>query len=251
MEGQFQILFDKMKIEMQNQTAELKDSLTKSIMDKIEEKLIPLVEENKNLKIKVEKLEKEIESLKRGEKNNNIIVFGVEEKESSTSELLQEIKKNLKHDLNISIEDYEINKIYRLGTKIRESNKPRPVLCSFINNWRKIEIIKNKRNLKTINISEDYSKEVLEKRKMLQAELAEERKKGNIAFLKYDQLIVKKNINNQDKRKRESSTSPSVYNSHSKKQQIVSSVKSNRTNAFDMLRSRSNSLTNVSTTKKQ
>lgn len=39
MEGQFQILFDKMKIEMQHQNAELKDSITKSIMDKMDAKI--------------------------------------------------------------------------------------------------------------------------------------------------------------------------------------------------------------------
>ncbi|KAH9639574.1 hypothetical protein HF086_005573 [Spodoptera exigua] len=101
MEGQFQILFDKMKIEMQSQTTELKQSITKSIMDKIDEKLIPLVEENKNLKNKVEKLEKEVEVMKRAEKKNNIVVFGLEEKEISTLELLKEFKKHLNQDLNI------------------------------------------------------------------------------------------------------------------------------------------------------
>ncbi|OWR55397.1 hypothetical protein KGM_215450 [Danaus plexippus plexippus] len=58
-------------------------------------------------------------------------------------------------------------------------------------------------------ISEDYSKEVLEKRKTLQAELVKVREKGNIAYLKYDKFI------------------------------------SNRTNAFDLMRSRSSSLSNI------
>ncbi|XP_022819894.1 uncharacterized protein LOC111353298 [Spodoptera litura] len=262
MEGQFQILFDKMKIEIQSQTTELKQSITKSIMDKIDDKLIPLVEENKNLKIRVEKLEKEIEVMKRVEKKNNIIkennivVFGLEEKETSTLELLQEFKKHLNQDLNIKIENYEINKIHRLGAKNREINKPRPVLCSFVNNWRKYEIIKNKKNLIKINISEDYSKEVLEKRKGLQAKLAEERKKGNIAYLKYDKLVVIEGKMNQDKRKREASTSPTAYHPLSpsnqpKKHQIIASIKANRTNVFDMMRGRSNSLSNISTTEKQ
>lgn len=39
MEGQFQILLDKMKIEMQHQNAELKDSITKSIIDKMDAKI--------------------------------------------------------------------------------------------------------------------------------------------------------------------------------------------------------------------
>lgn len=251
MEGQIQLSFEKIKNEMQNQNTELKDSITKNIMDKMEVKLIPLVEENEKLKTKVEKLEKEIEFQKRGQKENNIIVYGIEEKEASTTELLYELKENLKHDLNINIEDYEVNKIYRLGIKNRESKNPRPVLCSFTNNWKKNEIIKNKKNLKKIYISEDYSKEVLEKRKTLQAQLIEERKKGNIAYLRYDKLIVKENINSQEKRRMEPSISPTDYSNHSKKQQIVSSIKSNRTNAFDMMRSRSNSLSNISTTQKQ
>ncbi|KAK9871623.1 hypothetical protein WA026_013004 [Henosepilachna vigintioctopunctata] len=103
MEGQFQLLFDKMKIEMQNQTAELKDSITKSIMDSMDEKLIPIVEEKKELKIRVDTLEKEIESLKRAGRSNNIVVFGIEEKEKSTIELLRELKEYIKQDLNIDI----------------------------------------------------------------------------------------------------------------------------------------------------
>ncbi|CAG4917041.1 unnamed protein product [Colias eurytheme] len=99
-------------------------------------------------------------------------------------------------------------------------------------------------------LKESITKKVLEKRKALQADLIEERKKGNIAYLKYDKLIVKENTNNQEKRKRETSASPS-YKNQPKKQQTLSSIKSNRSNAFDTMRSRSNSLSNLSTTKKQ
>lgn len=250
MEGQFQILFDKMKIEMQIQNAELKDSITKNIMDKMDEKLIPIVEENKNLKIKVGKLEREIEYFKRTERNNNIIVFGLDEIEKSSNELIQKLKKIVYQDLNISIEEYEVNKIHRLGIKNREGSKPRPVLCSFINNWKKNEIIKNKKNFKTIYITEDFPKEVLEKRKDLQGKLSEERKKGNTAYLKYDKLIVKENSNNLEKKKRELSVSPSSYTNQHKKQQTLDTIKSNRTNAFDIMRSRSSSLSNVPNTNK-
>ncbi|CAH0714155.1 unnamed protein product, partial [Brenthis ino] len=46
-------------------------------------------------------------------------------------------------------------------------------------------------------------------RKQLQPQLEEERKKGNIAYLKYDKLIVKKPTDKtRDKRKREDSGSP-------------------------------------------
>ncbi|KAK9873422.1 hypothetical protein WA026_022486, partial [Henosepilachna vigintioctopunctata] len=83
--GQLQLVFDKMKIEMQNQTAELKESITNGIMDSMDEKVIPIVEENKELKIRVDTLEKEIERLKRAEKSKNNVVFCIEEKTSLRS----------------------------------------------------------------------------------------------------------------------------------------------------------------------
>lgn len=238
-----------MKIEMQKQNAELTESLTETIMDRMDEKLSPIIEENEKLKQKVSNLEKEVEYLKREKKSNNITIFGLEESEMSTSELFQSVKENLKEDLNMTIEENEVNKIYRLG-KNKVENKPRPVLCSFINGWKKDEIMKNRKSLKKIYISEDYSKEVLEKRKALQPQLLEERKKGNTAFLKYDKLIVKEP--NTDKRKREPSTSPQSFSiTQPKKQQTLSSIKANRINAFDVMRSRANSLTNVYTHKNQ
>lgn len=243
MEGQFQLLFDKMKIEMEVQST--------AIMTKMDEKLAPLVEENRNLKIKLEKLENEVKYLNRGQRENNIIIFGLEETETSTQDLIEKVKNNFLQDLKINLENFEINKIHRLGLKKLENNKERPILCSFVNNWKKNEIIKNKKNLKKIYITEDYSKEVLQKRKQLQAELTEERKKGNIAYLKYDKLIVKQDNNHQEKRKRETYTSPFSYNIQSKKQQKIFSTKSNRADAFDIMRTRSNSLSNITSNKKQ
>lgn len=245
MEGQFQLLFENMKLEMQMQSAELTKSLTQNIMDRMDEKLAPIIEENKKLKQKISNLEKEIENLKRENKNNNIIIFGLEETEKSTDDLFKNIKENFKRDLNIKLDEYEVNKLHRLG-KNKVESKPRPVLCSFVNGWKKNEIIKNKKSLKTIFISEDYSKEILEKRKALQPRLLEERKKGNIAFLKYDKLIVKEPT--YDRRKRELSSSPQPAletRTQPKKQTTLSSIKASRMNAFDVRRPRSNSLTNV------
>ncbi|XP_022820328.1 uncharacterized protein LOC111352198 [Spodoptera litura] len=228
MDSQFQMLFEKMKIEMQNQTAELKESITKSIMDTMDEKLSPIIEENKKLKSEVEKLQKEIEHLRRGERSNNIMIFGLEELETSTGKLLNKMKGIFKNDLNITLEDNEINKIHRIGNKNNERNKPRPILCSFVTNWKKNEIMKNKKSLSKIYITEDYSKEVLEKRRALKTELDKERQKGNVAYLKHDKLIVKENYSSHEKRKRDVSASPSSSSSYQmqpRKQQTISSIK--------------------------
>ncbi|KAK9873996.1 hypothetical protein WA026_002344 [Henosepilachna vigintioctopunctata] len=192
---------------MQNRSAELKDSIRKSIMNSTDETLIPIVEENKE-----------------AGRSNNIVVFGIEEKEKSTIELLRELKENIKQDFNIDIINNEVNKIHRIGKKDPESNKLRPVICSFVNNWKKNEIIKSKKNLKNIYIMEDYSKEALKKRKELQTKLVEERNKGSIAYLKYDELIIKENNTSQEKRKRDMST-PFSPNTQPKKNLLCSHPK--------------------------
>ncbi|CAH2109103.1 unnamed protein product [Euphydryas editha] len=134
MDGQFQLLFDKMKIEMQNQTIEL----TNTILDKMEEKLKPILEENKILKLKVEKLEKKVERLERDKRSNNVIIHGLAEREQSTLELIECIKKCFLDELDITIENYEINKIHRIGIR-NKNQKPRPTLLSLVSGWKKTE----------------------------------------------------------------------------------------------------------------
>ncbi|XP_049695519.1 uncharacterized protein LOC126054324 [Helicoverpa armigera] len=248
MDDQFQLLFDKLQIEMQKQNMELQTTITKNIMESMDEKLHPIIAENKILKTKLEKLEIEVESLKRAKKQNNLIFFGIKEDEKSNLELLQKVKKILKTDLSIKLEDYEVSNIYRIGKK--PSDKARPTLVTFVNEWKKNEVMKMKKNLKDIYISEDYTKDVLEKRKMLQPQLMEERKKGNIAYLKFDKIIIKGNNIKNDKRKRETSTSPQCNNQPKKQQNLMPSNIS-RLNAYDLMRFRSNSLPSTSTDNKQ
>nr|XP_021189846.1 uncharacterized protein LOC110375883 [Helicoverpa armigera] len=245
MDDQFQLLFDKMKIEMQKLSIDLKESLTKSIMDRMDEKLTPIIKENEELKKKICNLESEIEYFRKEKKSNNVVIYGLEEREKSSLELFRIVTEIFKRDLNLPVEENEVNRLYRLG-KNKVENKHRPVLLSFTSGWKKDQIIRNKKSLKDIYISEDYSKEVIEKRKALLPQLLEEKKKGNIAFLKYDKLVVKQP--NTDKRKREPSTSPrSTSTTNPKKQQTINSIKTNRTNAFDLMRTRSNSFTDFKT----
>lgn len=68
MDEQFELFFEKIKTEMKNQS----DSIKSTIMEKIGEKLEPVIEENKKLRIKVELLEKKIETLERDKKKTTI-----------------------------------------------------------------------------------------------------------------------------------------------------------------------------------
>lgn len=91
--------------------------------------------------------------------------------------------------------------------------------------------MKNKKKLKEFYITEDYSKETLEKRKALQPKLIEDRKTGNFAYIKYDILVIKENSNSKDKKKRETSTSPQE-NIHPRKQQLLTPSSTSTKNAL-------------------
>ncbi|CAB3252640.1 unnamed protein product [Arctia plantaginis] len=64
MDEQFQMLFDNMKMEIKNQTIELTETITKTIMSRLEEKLKPITEENRLLKTKLENMQEEMDHLK-------------------------------------------------------------------------------------------------------------------------------------------------------------------------------------------
>lgn len=112
-----------------------------------------------------------------------------------------------------------------------------------------MEMLKNKRYFpENIYISEDFPKEVLNKRKELKTQQQEEIKKGNLAYIRYDKLIIKEK--STEKRKRSPSNSPKGTNHFS---ELITNAppKINKTKKLDqMQRTRSYSLSG-STTDKQ
>lgn len=227
--------FERMKIEMCKQT--------ENIISKIDEKLAPLTHEVEQLKLENQELRNKINMLERSRRNNNIIIYGLKETEMTTPELMELTTKKLSSDLKISLENKDINEVRRIGKKVNINERGRPILISFVNAWKKGEIMRNRRNLKNIYASEDYPKEVQEKRKELREKLIEERKKGNFAVIDYDKLIIKGKMSNNEKRKRDLSTSPEKTQQPRKQ---YSSSKACRTNAFDIMRERSSSLSTLS-----
>lgn len=228
-----QKLFEQVKIEMSNQT--------KEIIAQLDDKLAPFTWELQQLRSENDVLRKKVYYLEKQTRSNNIILYGIRESEDSSKKLMELVKKILKEDLNIIVEDRDINSIYRVGKIRKQNEKGRPILISFVNNWMKSDIMKNKKKLKNnIFASEDYPKEILNKRKELLPKLEEERAKGHFAVISYDKLIIKEGRPGNEKRKRDSPPSSSVSD-QPRKQHLT--AKTSRRNAFDLMRSRSNSLT--------
>lgn len=197
----------KLNEKLEKQAEVITHSVTENVMEALEDKMKPIIEENYILKNKVLELEQKLKAADRDKRKNNLVFFGLEEKGKSEGELVDYIK-DLVVDMGVHLDSREISNVYRIGKQSEMKN--RPVVVSITTLWKKHLILKNKRNLPTgINVKEDYSKEILEKRKQLQPQVEEEKKKGNIAYLHYDKLIViKPKDNNREKRKRETSDSP-------------------------------------------
>lgn len=199
--------WEKLKKQMAAQTKEIAEAVTKNVTESVNEKLSILIEENKSLKTEVENLQEKIKYMEEDKKRNNLIFFGVKEEHRGKSQI-ETIINLVRKEMNIYINPQDINNAYRVGGK--SNSKARPILVTFTTNWRKKEILKNKKKLNSeIYIKEDYSKEVLEKRKQLLPQLKQERAKGNICYFVRDKLITKEPREDQrDKRKRDSTDSP-------------------------------------------
>ncbi|XP_052745839.1 uncharacterized protein LOC128199637 [Bicyclus anynana] len=206
MENQMELLLNKIKEEMALQTKQI----TETVLESLDKKLASVIEENKALKTKVETLQHKIDSLEDNKRRHNLIFFGVNEMEQEGS-LIDYTKTIIERETNTNIQSYEINTVQRLGAKGKGT---RPLLVGFTSIWKRNQILRNKYKKgdltrSDISIKEDYSKEVLLKRKELVPQLLQEREKGKIAYLKKDILIIKDpKETNQFKRKRDSKESP-------------------------------------------
>ncbi|CAH2094026.1 unnamed protein product [Euphydryas editha] len=216
MEKNMELLLCKLDEKLDRQAEQITQSVTRNVMEAIDDKMNTIIEENIYLKNKIKELETKIKSLETVKRKNNLVFFGVEEKGKTETELIDFIKETVE-STGVQMYSQEISNIYRIGRRTENSNQP--VVVSFTTIWKKHLILKNKSNLPpNIYVKEDYSKEIIEKRKQLQPQVEEERKKGNIAYLKQDQLIViKSKDNNREKKKERNFKLPQAVDTEEKK----------------------------------
>ncbi|KAJ2937393.1 hypothetical protein O0L34_g16603 [Tuta absoluta] len=200
-------LLSKLDEKLAQQTITITSAVTENVMKALDERMKTITAENKALKTKVEELEKKVNNFEKEKRRYNLVFFGIEEKVKTEGELVDYIK-DIVIDTGIHLDSQEISNVHRIGRW--DSEKNRPVVVTFTSSWKKRLIWQNKSSLpQGMYIKEDYTKDILQKRKELQPQLEEERRKGNRAFLVYDKLVVKAPIDkNREKRKREESGSP-------------------------------------------
>ncbi|XP_059061694.1 uncharacterized protein LOC131854592 [Achroia grisella] len=197
------ITLDQLREELHKQTTEISKT--------IDEKIQPLIIENKELKQEVQSLKVKILEMEKQTRKNNIILHGVTEKEENYTELQELVVETLnKLSVETALQEWdkwELSRVQRLGKK--KESKIRPILITLTLTWRRTEILKNKSKFpKNIYVTEDFPKDILLKRKELKIKMKEEIAKGKKAYISYDKLVV--NETQKDKRKRSESCSPNA-----------------------------------------
>ncbi|CAH0716824.1 unnamed protein product, partial [Brenthis ino] len=175
------ILLSKMEEQFEKQTIRITENVTKTLSATIDEKLRPVLEENQELKKEINALKTKVQNMERDIRKNNLILHGVQETEKNHADLLNlvlEIFNTAGEKAGLDNWDkWEISNVRRLGMPMQ--NKTRPILVSVTLEWRKMEMLKNKRFFpQKVYISEDFSKDILNKRKELKIQQQEEIKKG-------------------------------------------------------------------------
>lgn len=160
------ISFDDLLLEIKKNRTEIKNAIEAS-----ETRLLLTIEDLRNKNVELERennnLKKEIELIRRNEKKNSIIIFGLENKKEDLE--IERVCNSLQTLVDIKIDPSEINNFYTLGRT--ESS---PLKIDFVSYWKKSLILRNCYKLKgkKISISPDYTPLQREEIKILKKHLA-------------------------------------------------------------------------------
>lgn len=203
------------KKDIRNMEENIKEAINKNI----DEKFVHFESKTNRLEQKIEKQRKTIDFIFNQMRKKNIIFFGVPETENNYENLLNSILEIINKSMNIVCPKWEIETVARLG---KNKDKVRPVRVTITTTSRKLEILKKKKTLENtgIYIKEDYTPDVLQKRRDLQEELHRKRLAGEKVMLRYDKIVqIKKpkdkqyfTSKNTNSSKRYMSVSPEAVN---------------------------------------
>ncbi|CAH1258205.1 Hypp1974 [Branchiostoma lanceolatum] len=112
-------------------------------------------------------------------------------KEETWEESEQKVRNLLKDKLQLDPKKVEIERAHRNG-RFQADRRPRSIVTKLLRYKDKQGILQRAKNLKGthIFINEDYSEAFRQKRRELIPELKAARERGNVAYLRFDRLIV-------------------------------------------------------------
>ncbi|XP_044760480.1 uncharacterized protein LOC123317918 [Coccinella septempunctata] len=175
MESLFEKYGELIRDEMRREIGVLKEEINSYKI-----KVHRLEEENKNLKEKIQQMDKR-------SRRNNLIIYGIKSEGNNVEE---ETKKLLEDKLEINCPEEIIRDIYKLG-----KGELSPILLQAYNQKSIHRILNSAHKLKNsgVNLAPDYTPEEREARRTLVKRMREEKERGNQSYIRGNALI----INNQ------------------------------------------------------
>lgn len=157
---------------MKNIENNLKEEIKKSethVKEYLEIQLGEVKTDVNNIKESLKKNSQDIHNIKkendRGKRLRNILLFKIPENESNSMDLKLKIKSLILDSCKVDISN-SIDRIYRIGKQ--KQNKIRPILIALTSFDKKMEIMWGKKQHKAnLELADDYSPEVLQKRREL------------------------------------------------------------------------------------
>lgn len=136
------------------------------------------------------------EYLEGQSRRNNLVFDGIQESHNETwAESESKIMKLLSDKLQLNQKEIELERAHRIGKLIgggTSGNRPRPIVAKFLRYKDKLMVQEKATKLKGtgIYINEDFTEAVRQRRKELLPAMKAARLRGDIAYLRYDKLVV-------------------------------------------------------------
>ncbi|KAJ8390585.1 hypothetical protein AAFF_G00101910 [Aldrovandia affinis] len=127
-------------------------------------------------------------------KRNNVVVDGIPETQNeSWKETEDKVRFVITEKLHLDNSQMVIERAHRTGNPSGYSGKrPRPIVIKFLRYKDKMAVLSKAKDLKGTNIyvNDDYTEAVKQKRRELIPAMKAARERGDIAYIRFDRLIV-------------------------------------------------------------
>ncbi|KAI8517875.1 hypothetical protein Bbelb_038920 [Branchiostoma belcheri] len=197
-----QIITDSANQRMDNLVREMQDlknslnfsqgeiSDTKETSDKNADKLKQLEQNMMTYNTEVTEMANKLDYIENQSRRNNLIFDGIKDDRKETWEQSEtKVKEVLRNKLRLNTDNIEIERAHRNG---KPGDRPRPIVVKLLRYKDKQNILRQAKMLKgtQIFINEDFSDKIRQKRKDLQPALRAARERGQVAYIRFDKLVI-------------------------------------------------------------
>ncbi|XP_019625427.1 PREDICTED: uncharacterized protein LOC109470791 [Branchiostoma belcheri] len=119
-------------------------------------------------------------------RRNNLIFDGIKDDRKETWEQSEtKVKEVLRNKLRLNTDNIKIERAHRNG---KPGDRPRPIVVKLLRYKDKQNILRQAKMLK--GTPEDFSDKIRQKRKDLQPALRAARERGQVAYIRFDKLVI-------------------------------------------------------------